>query len=147
MKLEPSKVEEAVYCFNNGFTCSQAIFSTYAGLLGLTSQTALKIAEPFAMGMGWGDTCGAVTGALMVIGLKYGRTQADEPNAKDITRAKTKEFIARFTSLQLSTTCSQLLEHDVNTPEGKKMVEEKGFFRTRCPQLVRTAATILEDIL
>lgn len=147
MNMKPGKIDEAVYCFNNGFTCSQAVFSTYAPLMGIESQTALKIAEPFAMGMCRGETCGAVTGALMTIGLKYGRTKADDMNAKEQTRTKAKEFVARFTEKHHSTICNLLLEHDVSTPEGKAAVEAKGFFETRCPEFVRSAATLLEEIL
>ncbi len=147
MNPNHSKVEAAVACFTDGFSCSQAVFSTYAAPLGLASETALKIAENFAMGMGRGETCGAVTGALMVIGLKNGRTQANDQAAKDKSRGTAKEFIARFTAQNLAITCNQLVGDDVSTPEGKEAVEAKGIFKTRCPLLVRSAATILEELL
>ncbi|MFZ5631777.1 MAG: C-GCAxxG-C-C family protein [Bacillota bacterium] len=66
-------VELAVSSFQEGALCSQALFSTCAVKLGLDRETAMKIATPFGGGMArLGETCGAVTGALMVIGLKYG---------------------------------------------------------------------------
>ncbi|WP_242975830.1 C-GCAxxG-C-C family protein [Desulfosporosinus sp. FKB] len=64
----------AVDCFLSGFNCAQAVFSTYSNDLGLTMEMAKKIACGFGAGMGYiGETCGAVTGALMLIGLKYGK--------------------------------------------------------------------------
>ena len=57
--------------FDKGFACSQAVFSAYAEDLGLDQETALKIAGPFGGGTGRkAETCGAVTGALMALGLK-----------------------------------------------------------------------------
>jgi C_GCAxxG_C_C family probable redox protein len=61
----------AVKCFNNGFNCAQAVLSTYSEQLGVDKTTALKIAGSFGGGMGHiGETCGAVTGAFMLIELK-----------------------------------------------------------------------------
>ena len=69
-----TSVERAVSCFEKGFSCSQAVFSTYAEHSGLDHETALRIAGGFG-GMGrMGETCGALSGAFMVIGLKYGST-------------------------------------------------------------------------
>jgi len=68
-----SRVEEAVSCFADGFSCSQSIVSTYGTEFGVDREKALKISTGFGGGMGrLGGTCGAVTGAIMVIGLKYG---------------------------------------------------------------------------
>lgn len=65
--------ERAVACFKEGFSCSQAVFSTFAPQLGLECELALKVAGLFGGGMGrLGEVCGAVTGALMALGLKYG---------------------------------------------------------------------------
>jgi C_GCAxxG_C_C family probable redox protein len=69
-----SKVNEAEACFSNGFNCCQSVLSTYGKGLGLGEREALKIASGFGAGIAYmGDICGAVTGAFMVIGLKYGR--------------------------------------------------------------------------
>lgn len=57
---------------DEGFNCSQIVLSSFAEDLGLDSEMANKVATCFGGGMGSGDTCGAVTGALMVLGLKYG---------------------------------------------------------------------------
>jgi C_GCAxxG_C_C family probable redox protein len=63
-------VEKAVGLFQEGFSCSQALRSTYGERYGLARDLALKLGDAFGGGMGGlGRMCGAVTGALMVIGL------------------------------------------------------------------------------
>ena len=67
-----SNVETALTCFKEGHSCAQAIVVVYGPKLGLDRESALKIASTFCGGLGMtGETCGAVTGALMVLGLKY----------------------------------------------------------------------------
>lgn len=94
-----NKVEQAVSSFKEGFSCSQAVFSTYSMELGLDRETALKVAAPFGVGMGrMGETCGAVTSAFMVLGLKYGRIKAEDEETKEKTYDLVREFVKRFES-------------------------------------------------
>lgn len=142
-----NKVDQAVSCFRQGFLCSQAILSTYGEPLGLDRNTAIKIAEGFGGGMaGMGETCGAVTGAFMVIGLKHGRTDAQDKEARAKTRELVREFTSRFASRNASIVCRDLLGCDINTPEGTAMAREKGLFTTVCPKMVGDAAEILEEL-
>ena len=138
----------ACACFEEGFSCSQAVFSAYAEQLGLDRETALKISGGFGGGMGrLALTCGAVTGAFMAIGLKYGAVEAGDQEAKDNTYALVREFADRFRSCHGSITCQELLGCDISKPEGLEMAREQGLFKTTCPRLVRDAAEILEEIL
>ena len=78
-----NRVERAVSSFKEGFRCSQALLSTYGVQFGLNREVALRISEAFGGGMGrMGETCGAVTGAFMVIGLRYGKTRIEDERAK-----------------------------------------------------------------
>jgi C_GCAxxG_C_C family probable redox protein len=143
-----SKAEDAVAYFEKGFVCSQAIFATYAESLGLKPEIALPIADAFGLGMGgMAETCGAVTGAFMVIGLKYGRVHAEDSEAKEKTRRIIKEFVKRFDERHGSIICKTLLDADVSTDEGIEAANEKGLFETHCPIFVRDAAEILENLL
>jgi C_GCAxxG_C_C family probable redox protein len=143
-----SKIDCAVDCFNRGFSCSQAVFSTYSEELGLDSATALRIAGAFGGGMGHiGETCGAVTGALMVIGLKYGKIQAEDNAAKEKTYALVQEFASRFKAKNDSISCKGLLGFDISTSEGMKAAREEGLFVKLCPQYVKDAAAIIEQLL
>jgi len=143
-----SKVEEAVACFKEGYICSQAVLVTYGTQFGLERDIALKIADGFGGGMGrMGETCRAVTGALMVIGLKHGRTMVEDTQAHEITYELVNEFVRRFKSHNGSVTCRELLKCDISTPEGLKTARQQDLFSTVCPTYVRDAAEIIEDIL
>jgi len=77
------RVEAAADCFEKGFNCAQAILSTYGTELGIEREHALRVAGPFGVGMGrMGNTCGAVTGAYMVIGLKHGAARAEKTGSQ-----------------------------------------------------------------
>ena len=143
-----SDVEKAVSLFMKGFRCSQAILSTYGAQFGLEPELALKLASPFGAGMGsLGNTCGAVTGAFMVLGLKFGNSRASDYKKKEKAYEVVKDFVKRFKSRNGTIICSKLLNCDISTPEGRnKAVEEKLFFEI-CPKLVQDSAEILEEIL
>jgi C_GCAxxG_C_C family probable redox protein len=146
--MNVKKAEQAVACFRNNFSCSQAVFSTFAEPLGLEKSVALKISGAFGGGMArMAETCGAVTGSLMVIGLKYGKSRPDDEDAKLKTYALSREFIERFKSRHSSLVCRELLGCDIGTTEGKLVFDENGYEETRCAKFVEDAATILEEIL
>lgn len=141
------KADSAVACFNN-FNCSQAVFSTYCEDLGQDRENALKIACAFGGGMGHlGLTCGAVTGAFMLIGLKYGKYLPDDAAAKEKTYALVQEFAERFKALRGTICCNELLGCDMSTPEGEQYARDNGLWRSLCPKYVFDAATIIEDLL
>lgn len=135
-----SRPERAVAHFMKSMNCSQAIFETYAPLFGLNEATARKIGTPFAGGMGKGAECGAVTGALLVIGLKNG-------DSHKRTFGAVEKLMKQFQAAHGTTGCSQLLGVDMSTPSGIKKAEKAGYFTSRCPHFVRTAAESLEKIL
>jgi C_GCAxxG_C_C family probable redox protein len=143
-----SKADQAMQCFNNGFNCSQAVLSTYSEQFGLDSETAKKISCPFGSGIGrMSETCGAVTGAFMVIGLKYGKYQPEDNEAKEKTFALVKEFTDRFTELHGSISCKELLHNDMKIPEELEKVKELGLWTTLCPVFVKDASRLIEELL
>jgi len=143
-----NKVESAVSCFKEGFSCSQAVFSAYSGLFGLDRETSLRLAQAFGGGMArMGETCGAVSGAFMLIGLKYGKIKADDEQAKEKTYEIVRKFVDAFKSLNGSILCRDLLGCDISTSEGMKQAKEKELFETLCPKFVQNAAEIIEKIL
>lgn len=143
-----SKSENAVQCFSNGFNCSQAIFSTYCEQLGLDKETALKIACPFGSGMGrMGETCGAVTGAYMLIGLKYGKYLPEDNAAKEKSFQLLHAFNEKFNELHDSICCRDLLKSDMRAPEGLQYIKENGLWDKLCPIFIRDSARIIEELL
>lgn len=143
-------VEQASASFADGvgFSCSQAVFSAFAPQFGLDRDLALKIGSAFGGGMARrGETCGAVTGALMVIGLKYGRTSVEDEQAKEETYALAQRFMEAFTRRNGSIVCRELLGYDLSFPEQRDLAHERQLFATLCPRLVRDAAEIVAHIL
>ncbi|HKL98341.1 MAG TPA: C-GCAxxG-C-C family protein [Mobilitalea sp.] len=143
-----SKADNAVECYNQGFNCSQAVFSTYSEQLGLDRETALKVACPFGGGMArMGYTCGAVTGAFMLIGLKYGKYLPEDNDARENTYRLVREFTNRFKEMYGSIECHDLLGSDISTEKGVTFASEHGLFKKLCPCYVGDAAKIIEELL
>jgi len=143
-----NKSEKAIKLFEEGFACSQSIFSAFSEEFGLDKKLALKIGDPFGAGMrGLAETCGAVTGSLMVIGLKYGRIKADNLVAKEKMAGLVQDFVMKFKRLNGTLRCKQLLGIDISIPEQHDFAEEQGYFETKCQNYVSNAAEILEEII
>jgi len=143
-----NRVEQAVSCYKDGFSCAPAVLSAYASEFGLDTETALKIATGFGAGMGrMSETCGAVTGAFMVIGLKYGKSKVDDNQAREKTYELVREFADRFKARNGSIVCKELLGCDLSTPEGMKLAKETGVTASLCPKFVQSAVEILEEML
>ena len=140
-----SKAKEAVACFNDGFNCAQAVLSTYCEQFGLDRETALRIACGLGGGMGrLQETCGAVSGAYLVIGLKYGQCAKDDAAAKEKTYALVQEFARRFEAKNKSTNCRALLGVDLI---GGDRQTASACVKQICPKMVQDAAEILESLL
>lgn len=139
-----TKVEKVMECFGE-FDCSQAILSAWCEDYGLDKETALKLSCGLAAGMArLGHTCGAVTGAYLVISLKYGKYKPGDAEAKEKTFSLIQEFNDKFIEKNGSTNCEEILGVDLRYGDmevAKKQVQAK------CSGLVRDAAEILESIL
>ena len=143
-----AKSDDALASFTNGITCSSAVFSAFFEELGLDEKTAKKIGCGFGAGISrTGNICGAVSGAIMVIGLKYGKTKMGDDIATDKTRALVREFMREFTQRHGSVNCTELLGYNLSDPVEYEKAREKKLFVTKCQELVRDAAAILEKKL
>lgn len=143
-----TKSDEALATFMSGFTCSSAVFSTFSEEIGLDPDTAKKVACGFGAGISkTGNICGAVSGAILVIGLKYGKKNKGDDAATEKTRGLVREFIREFTVRHGSVNCTELLGYNLSDPEDYEKARVSRLFVTKCPELVRDAASILEKIL
>jgi len=142
-----SRVEHAVTLFKERDNCSQAVFATYANQYGVDEKIALKIAEVFSGGIARrGDICGAVTGALMVIGLHYGEKKGTNSIQSKSAHDVADTLLVRFKDKHGTYNCRELINFDLTTPENRKLAQEKKVFRN-CSEFVRTTVEILEKIL
>jgi len=131
--------------FEEHFSCSQSVFSTLALELGIDEEIALKIASAFGGGMmRHGEVCGAVTGALMTLGLKFGSASPDNEEA---IREASQELMQGFNKKNGSLLCRELLGYHLIVPEELEAAKESGVFSTICPLLVQNAAELAEEII
>ena len=127
-----------------GINCCQTVFSLYASELGIDEKMALKIASGFAGGMACAETCGAVTGSYMVIGLKHGHADSD-PDAKAYTKSRIQKFNEKFVAEHGTLICKELTGYDISDPAGSAAATREGVFLKKCPEFIKTALKILEN--
>ncbi|PKL59222.1 MAG: hypothetical protein CVV33_08945 [Methanomicrobiales archaeon HGW-Methanomicrobiales-4] len=105
-----SHIEDAVTAIQSGYSCAQAIFSAYHEDCGLEKETARKIATGLGGGLGrTGNVCGAVTGAILVLGQRYGMDNLENSVAREKTYALVQKLISEFTDTHGSINCAELL--------------------------------------
>lgn len=142
------KAENAVNCFTDGFNCAQAVLTSFSEDYACPKELALKIAGAFGSGMGQlGETCGAVTGALMVIGLKYGKYRIGDTESKDRAYACVKQFSDAFKLKFGSINCTDLIKHNLSDPAELIEARKAGVFQSVCPELIRSSVEILESLM
>ena len=132
---------------NSQMNCAQAVLSAFCGEMGLDKATALKVALAFGAGMGrTGGVCGAVTEAYMVLGLRQYPELKNPTERKEKVYALVREFNTRFTALNKSLNCTDLLGRDLSKPDGLAAARAEKLFATACPKFVADAVNILEEI-
>ncbi len=141
--------EIAVEKFLEGYNCAQSVVYSFSDDLGIDKDQALKIACGFGSGMGRNEeVCGAVTGGIIVIGTKYGRGEKDDRAATELTYAKTRELMGRFSEKRGTFICRNLLEGcELTSEEGRKQFKEKDLQNKTCKLCVQDAVDILEVVI
>ncbi len=139
MKKHTSTKKEIAQEFMRGRSCGQCVLGEYADELGYDRDETDRIADCFAGGMLMGQTCGAVTGGLMAIGLAC--------EDSETAHAKAEEYTKRFAGRNGSCLCSELLGCNMGIPEEKARARAEGKLAELCPDLVISAFELLDEIL
>ena len=143
-----SRASDAIVLFQQGCSCSQAVLAVFAEELGLSRELACKVSAGFGGGLGrLGDTCGAVSGAIIVLGLRHGSAAGGDRAAKEQTYARVRDFVGRFRARHGSSVCRELLGCDLSTPAGFQHAKEQKLTATLCPEFVASAVELLEEQL
>jgi C_GCAxxG_C_C family probable redox protein len=141
-----NNVERTVDLFSNGLTCSQAVLSAFGEPYGLDLEMVAKLGRPLGGGMGRsGRTCGAVTAAVLILGLA--KDDPDEAEARKTSFHHVQQLFKRFEALHGTTDCRTLIGADWNTDEGLKKIQEENLVKNLCPAFVRAASGILDELL
>jgi C_GCAxxG_C_C family probable redox protein len=140
-----TKNEVAMEKFLAGYNCAQSVLYAYGPELGLDGETALKVATGLGAGMGRrGEACGALTGGILALGLKYGRGGQQDRSATDQTYQQTLELMERFEKRHGSCACRVLLEGcDLRTAEGQRFFKEHDLLHKTCAGCVQS---VVEDL-
>ena len=143
MKEQAAKKSREI--FSSGFYCAESVLSAVAESLAIQSDLIPRIATGFCSGMArTGSQCGAVSGAMLALGLATGRrapTESVEP-----TYALTRELLGRFQEQFGTTNCRALLGCDVGTPEGQQTFRDKHLVE-HCLNYVEAATQIALSLL
>ncbi len=143
-----SKEKNAVATFRAGNNYAQSVLSSFAEEYDIDNDFALSISSGFGAGMGrLMETCGAITGAFMVIGIHNNNIYKDELEARDVTYQMIQKFSTAFCKKHKSTNCGELINCDLRIEEGRKHFNENELFDKVCVKCVRSSVTILEELL
>jgi C_GCAxxG_C_C family probable redox protein len=143
------RVEKTIDAFDSDTcNCCQAIARVFGPEVGLDEKSAVRAGCAFSGGIGRsGKVCGAVTGAVLVLGFKANEDEADTQKAMEDSIDLVDTFMTRFTESHGSLDCKDLLGLDLSTEEGRRINDEDHVSAITCPAFVRTAAQILDDMM
>lgn len=139
--------EKALEIFSSGCNCSQAVVTAFAEHFGIDADAAKGLARAFGGGVArQGGRCGALNGALMVLGLIEQAT-AEEKDAKERTYERVQAFQKRFIDANGALDCRDILGVDLSQPGGHDEAVAKNLFKTVCHDVVGNTVSILENTL
>jgi C_GCAxxG_C_C family probable redox protein len=109
----------------------------------------MKIACGFGGGIGRQQMiCGALTGAVMALGMRYGKSLDDPEEKKSETYNKTRELFEEFKKLNGSTICRELLNGlDMTNPDEHRKIEELKLFENSCEKYIVDSVKITENLM
>ena len=141
-----TKSDLATAHFHSGFNCAQSVAAVFCEKYGVDKNTVIKMCSGLGAGFRSGEICGAVSGAVLAIGLKYGQNIAEDKSAKDNCNAKTIEFMNLFRSKNESVVCKDILGFDLSVKEEYEQAQKQDLFKTTCVDMVVSAVELLEEL-
>jgi len=140
--------EKAKENFKIGFNCAESVLKSLADEMEIECSCIPRISTGFGAGLGrHGEICGAITGAVMALGLKYGRSDTKDPEAKEKAYAIVDGFIKTFESKFKNVRCIDLTGCNMLTPEGLQKAKDDNVHKNICVDLVMIAATEAAKLL
>ncbi len=144
-----TRIETASERFLSGYNCAQSVLEAYSDVLNLPKDTALRLASGLGAGLARrGEMCGAVTGGILALGLKFGRGEREDRSANERTYARTQELIAAFEQRHGTCQCRALLRGcDLRTEDGQRRFREQDLLHKTCLPCVRSVVEFLAPLL
>jgi C_GCAxxG_C_C family probable redox protein len=142
------KEELAISGFREGLNCSQAVLTAFSEELKFDKNLAMMVSTGFGGGMGrLQETCGAVTGAFMVLSIYSGNKFLTNNERKENSYSMIQDFNGKFLSKNKTTNCKALLNCDLKTPDGKLYAKENNLFETVCEKCVLDSIKIIDEMI
>ncbi len=143
-----NKIEKGRDTFMGGFNCSQSVLMAFSDRFGVERKTALMISSGFGAGFGREqETCGAVSGGIMVIGLKYGQYDPGDTESKEKIYSLVRNFLKSFREINGTTLCSELTGCDLTSEPGRKKYYEGNIKENVCLKCIGDAIRLAEKII
>jgi C_GCAxxG_C_C family probable redox protein len=131
-----------------GFLCSESVLMALGDCLGISSDLIPRIATGFGAGIGRkGEVCGAASGGVMGLGLKFGREVVEGGEGERKPYWFATEFLTRFEARCGEVRCQDLLGLDLSRPEAVEEYRRRGYWDTKCRELIKTAAGLSHDLI
>jgi len=131
---------KAIENFRSGLNCAQSVLTAFSDAFSVDKNTALMISCGFGAGMGrLQETCGAVTGAYMAMGLHVGTRIMDNRDRKEKTYSMIRDFDREFYNIYGTSRCYELLKVDLKTREGQKAFHDRRLNEDVCEKCIADA--------
>ncbi|QQO09625.1 C-GCAxxG-C-C family protein [Breznakiella homolactica] len=144
-----TRAEKAVEKNKEGYNCAQSVLYAFAADCGLDAETGMALSTGFGAGIGRTQgICGAASGAVMALGLKYGKRNDTEGREKiEDCYNRVQEFLRAFAAEAGSTQCRELLSGcDLSTEEGKAYFKEHNLKET-CLSCIRLSCDLAQEAM
>lgn len=146
--MQTAKEKKAISSFKNGLNCAQSVVSAYTDEMKFDPGLALSLSCGFGGGMGrLQETCGAVTGSFMILGIHNCKKYQDNKDRKDKTYSMVREFSRRFKAIHGSTDCRTLLNCDLKTEEGQQYLREHNLHEVICEDCITNSIKIIQELI
>ena len=138
----------AIQSFRSGMNCAQSVVTAYADRLNFDPDLAAGLSCGFGGGMGrLQQTCGALTGAFMVLGIHNSRLFSDRAELKNRTYTQVREINEKFAQSQGATDCRSLLGCDLQTDEGMQFHKDTNQSKMICEKCIAASIELLDEIV
>jgi len=140
-----NRKEKAVELYKSDYNCAQSVVAAYEDYLGSKTQTLVDIAAGFGGGMGrLQKTCGAVTGAFMVMSSLYDHASQE---SKDQLTKDIQSFAAQFNEIHGDLNCRNLIEYNLNKEGEYQKAKENNVFKNKCTKFIKTAVSLIDEFI
>jgi len=140
--------QKAARYFEDHYNCAESVILAGQELLGANRRIPFSVGTTLGAGIArQGMMCGAITGALILVGLAHGRSSPQEKDMYERAMVTAGEILERFRREHGSLACRELVGLDLNDPSERQRFNDDPERRERCKSFVKTAARLLEQTL